>query len=309
MTEIRPKFVSLLANWYSGATLTTILLNSHSQIVSNGESMYFDENDTRRYDCACGKYIEECEFFRTAASHMMLGDGAGWNKNIFVHVPAFSRNPIIRSFLRSWRYEGRIRELFIDSYRPYREMRDAFLRAQVEFFDNAKRISGASIYMDGTKSIRRAQLFARNAAGKEGLRGMRAIHLVRDGRAFCYSYMKNENGRRTLRDASDTWLRYVAQVDTFMETFPQVPVLTVRHEDLCRSTVETVKRICNFLEIPYEDVRTGAGKEAHILGHEMRRVFRGEIKEDTSWQTKLDPGALSALSSTMRGQLKRFGYL
>src|SRR5579872_1271079 len=89
----QPKLVSLLANWYSGATLLTIFLNAHSKIVSNGESMFFDDDDSRRYVCSCGKYIDECEFYESTTASMRLPNGGGWDKRLFVQVPRFSRRP------------------------------------------------------------------------------------------------------------------------------------------------------------------------------------------------------------------------
>lgn len=97
MTE-RPRLVSLLANSYSGATLLTLLLDRHSRIVSNGESMFVSDRDPTRWDCTCGEDIDRCEFYRATARHMRLPDDAGWDKRLFVRVPAFSGNRMRRTF-------------------------------------------------------------------------------------------------------------------------------------------------------------------------------------------------------------------
>lgn len=300
----KPKLVSLLANWYSGATLSTILLDSHSRIVSNGESMFFDANDEKRYDCTCGKFIDECEFYRATTRHMRRPGTEGWDKELFVHVPSLSRNPILRSYLRSWRYDGAVRERFIAAVPRVRRARDRFLEAQLRFFENARALTGSSIYLDGTKSIRRAQLFARSGCE------MKAIHLIRDGRGFGASFLRNEESHvPTVAGAARAWLRYIEQVDGFSRAFPEVPVLTVRYEDVCRSTEATVRAVCRFLEIPYEDLTVSRTKGAHVLGHEMRRSFDGRIVENTSWRERLDPATQMALTSRMRPELERFGYV
>lgn len=305
MTASKPKLVSLLANWYSGATLFTILLDGHSQIVSNGESMFFHDKDERRYDCTCGKYIDECDFYQATTRHMQLPDAAGWDKQLFVHVPSFSRNPVLRSFLGSWRYESALRDHLMNVIPGYRSTRDRFLEAQLRFFANARRLAGATLYVDGTKSIRRAQLFAR-----DGRCEMKVLHLIRDGRGFCASYLKNEGPQgRTVVDAVKTWRRYIAQVDGFSRAFPSVPMLSVRYEDLCRSTAETMRAVCEFLEIPYEDPGEGMMKDAHLLGNEMRRGFDGVIVENTSWRERLDRDTQIELASRMQRPLERFGYL
>jgi len=305
MTTDKPKLVSLLANWYSGATLFTILLDGHSQIVSNGEAMFFDDQDKRRYDCTCGKYIDECDFYRATTRHMKPSDGLDWDKRLFVQVPRFSRNRILRSLLGSWRYESALRERFIDAVPAYRRTRDRFIEAQLRFFANARSRAGATIYMDGTKSIRRAQLFARNECCD-----MKVLHLIRDGRGFCASYLRNESAQPpTVSGGVKTWVRHIAQVDAFSRSFPSIPLLSVRYEDLCRSTEQTIRAVCQFLEVPYEDVSAGIMKDTHILGNDMRRSFNGTIIESTSWRKTLDLDTQAAITSLMRPQLERFGYL
>lgn len=293
----------LLANYFSGATLLTILLSGHRELVSNGEAMFFDDRDEDRYDCTCGKYIDECEFYGAAAAHMRLADASGWDKQLFVHAPKFSRNRIVRSFLGSWRYESALRNGFISALPAYRRIRDRFMDAQLQFFANARRISGAAVYLDGTKSVRRAQLFAR-----DGRSDMKALHLIRDGRGFCSSDLKN-TPNQTITASVKEWLAYIAQVDRFAQAFPSVPVLIVRYEDLCRATEKTLRAIYEFIGVPYEQAGAGIMNDAHILGNRMRKAFSGTIVEDTSWKEKLDPDTQRLLTSLMKRQLERFGYI
>jgi Sulfotransferase family len=300
----KPELVSLFANWYSGATLLTIFLNAHSRIVSNGESMFFDDHDTRRYDCSCGKYIDECEFYESTTRPMRLPGGGGWDKRLFVQVPRFSRKPVLSSLLHSPRFESRLRHGLINVVPAYRGTRDRFLQAQLQFFANARQLSGASVYVDGTKSIRRAQLFAR-----DGRCEMKVLHLVRDGRGFCASYVKNKRPVPSWTDAAEAWVSYIAQVEQFSRAFPSIPVLVVRYEDLCRATADVIRTVCRFLDIAYEEPAGDMMQGAHILGNRMRRTFSGAIVEDTSWKEKLDDSTQAELTSLMKPQLQRFGYL
>ena len=81
----------LLANWYSGATLFNILLNNHTQVVSNGEGFPFLVTDTNQYTCSCGSGLGECEFYRFAGQHMLNEDQSGWDRSVFTQVPSYSR--------------------------------------------------------------------------------------------------------------------------------------------------------------------------------------------------------------------------
>jgi hypothetical protein len=267
--------------------------------------MFFDDEDESRYRCTCGKYIDECDFYQATAGHMRQPNAERWDKRLFVQVPTFSRKPVLRSLLRSSRFASHLRDRCINAVPAYRSIRDRFLEAQLQFFANARSFAGASIYMDGTKSIRRAQLFAADDRSE-----MRVLHLIRDGRGFCVSCVNNlENSDPSLTDAARIWRRYIARVDRFSRAFPSVPVFVVRYEDLCRSTTETIRAICQFLEIPYEEPGVGVMEGAHILGHKMSRSFDGKIIENTSWRDTLGHDTQNKLTSLMKPQLTRFGYL
>ena len=67
----------------------------------------------------------------------------------------------------------------------YRKKAKAFIDANLHFFIKGCEFEGSSFYVDGTKSIRRAELFAKYIEST-----FKVIHLIRDGRAFCYSYDK-----------------------------------------------------------------------------------------------------------------------
>lgn len=301
----KPKLVSLLANWCSGATLFTILLDAHSQIVSNGESLPFSEDDEDRYDCSCGKYIDECEFYSAAAGHMRLPDSSEWDRSLFAQVPKLSKIPVFRSFLQAWMFEGNLRNRIIDAVPSYRETMKRFLDAQLRFFENARRLAGATIYLDGTKSTRRAQLFAR-----DGRSEMKVIHMIRDGRGFSRSYLRGwGHETRNVATPAHLWLHYIREVDKFAKAYPSVPLLTVRYEDLCRSTAETMKSVYRFLEVPYEEVDRENLHTTHLLGNTMRRRFDGNIREDTSWKTELDGRTQRRITSIMESGLSRYGYL
>ena len=299
------RLASLFSNWYSGATLFTILLDNHSEIVSNGEALPFDSGDDTRYVCSCGKSLEECEFYHGAAGHMRTPDTGRWNPEVFVQVPSFSRNRLMRFVLGSPRVENILRSYLIERIPRYRRTRNLFLDAQLQFFTKATRLAKASLYLDGTKSIRRAQLFAR-----DGRCDQKAIHVVRDGRGFCHSYLKNRHlTENDTFKAAREWLYYIWQVDKFSKDFPRIPILTVRYEDLCRSTATVMEAVTRFLDIPYEEPTAIDMKEKHILGNRMRRTFKGEIVEDKSWTEQLSPKMQAEITRMTRRELERFGYL
>ena len=302
--EKKSKLIILLANWYSGATLFTILMNRHSKIVSNGEGFPFNRNDMKRYRCSCGKYLDECNFYRNVGSHMREEDGSRWNREVFVREPSFSSKSSINRFLLSPRFDSSQTSFLISMISKYRYTLFHFLQAQYEFFKKATEYANASVFMDGTKSIRRAQLFARDDNMQ-----LQVINLVRDGRAFCHSYIKNRKlETNQYGKAAQEWKDYINLAEMFHSNFSHIDYINIRYEDLCDQPDETLTSIFSFLDLPYEDVLTNPGHEMHILGNRMRNTFNGEIRKTTAWKEDLSDSDIKQIDSIIGRELKRFNY-
>ena len=300
-----PALNFMLANWYSGATLLALVISRHSQVECNGETFPFGPRDTSRYDCTCGQYLDECEFYRTACSHMWSGDVNGWDHSVFCQVPALSRNSLLDRLLKSVETVPTMIRPVARWSRSNRGRQRAFVDAHVQFYDQAVEYSGRSVYVDGTKSIRRAQLFLENTP-----RRLRIVHLIRDGRAFANSFRKNRHMDMTaLPQAANQWNEYIHHVDQFQRRSGRVEVLTLRYEDLCRKPEEFLNELFTFLGVPYEDVLSAPRSDAHVLGNRMRREFTNVIREDESWKQEIDDAGHESLNQMMHEGLTRFGYL
>jgi hypothetical protein len=172
--------------------------------------------------------------------------------------------------------------------------------------ENSLRQRQARIYLDGTKSVRRALLFAAAPQVR-----MKVIHLVRDGRGFCFSYLKNRKLPRTqLPLAARVWHNTIKAIDRFQARFPHIPVLNVRYEDLCRDLSATLHRVCHFLEVPYEPAleSTSSARPCHVMGNRMRLNFSGQVEECLRWQRELAPTDIDFLNRTLQGGLERYHY-
>lgn len=305
MGDEKVNLVMLFANWYSGATLFTILVNNHSQIVSNGETFPFSITDRNRYQCSCGLYTDECDFYRYAAAHMRSSDDKEWNRHLFVQTPEYQTLGIVSRYLNSARLNGTIRSYILNHHRKLRSQRDEFLHAQCEFFIRAMDYNNATVYMDGMKSIRRAQYFAceRNI-------DLKVVNLVRDGRAFCYSYVRNEGLSKTdLSRATLYWNNYLDLSDRFRASFPEVRFIDIKYEDLCRDLERTLCRLYKFLGLEYQQFNINNGSKVHILGNRMRKTFTGEIKEHIEWKSDMSQSEIKQMTLGMQKYLARYGYI
>lgn len=305
MGDERINLVMLFANWYSGATLFTILANNHSQIVSNGETFPFSVTDRNRYQCSCGMYIDECDFYRYAAGHMRSRDGKEWDRRLFVQIPEYQTFGILNRYLNSARLNGTVRSYILNHNRELKNQRNEFLGAQCEFFVRAMEYSNATVYMDGMKSIRRAQYFA-----CEANIDLKVVNLVRDGRAFCYSYIKNEGLSNTdLSRATSYWNNYLDLSDRFRTSFPNVGFIDIRYEDICRDQKGTLGSLYKFLNLEYQPFNINNENKAHILGNRMRKTFTGEIREHIEWKSCMSQSEIRYMNLGMQKHLAKYGYI
>jgi hypothetical protein len=295
-----------LAAPYSGTTLFAILLARHSQISSDGEIFPFGYHTPVL--CSCGKTQVECPYYREAAAHLLDADGKSWNAELFAPYPTYCRfEPVDRALGRLWSNgalgfaQDCLRAL------PHWQRQDrAFVAAHLRFMENSLRLRQARIYLDGAKSVRRAVLFA--AAPQVS---MKVIHLVRDGRGFCFSYLKNRKLPRThLPLAARVWHNSIQAIDRFQARFPHIPVLNLRYEDLCRDLPATLLRVCRFLDVPYEPALESASsaRPCHVLGNRMRLNFSGQVEECLRWQRELAPAEIHFLNRMLGRDLDRYQY-
>lgn len=299
------KVVSLLSNWYSGATLLSILLGSHSELVCNGETFPFGSEDPNIYECTCGKKLINCQYYSYAGKPFISYGPKRWDRTLFRMLPAYSQSRLINMCLNSLNFSI-LNDKLVSLYPPYRAALSKYLRCHKIFMDRGLTYYSAIKYVDGTKAIRRADLFAKY----ENIR-LKVLYLVRDGRAFCYSYVKNMKlAKNELSIAANMWLKHIQIVDRFHRRNPGVPFMVLRYEDLCRAPDEMCNRLCQFIGIRNENIfdELHVRSERHILGNRMRLNFGGSIVEDISWQNVLSLKERKLIEELMAEGLDRYGY-
>lgn len=296
----------LLSNWYSGATLLSLLLDSNPDIVCNGETFPFGINDTRRHNCSCGEYIDQCDFYKNTTNinpDFKFPDN--WDYEFAIVNPKFHRNKLLNRFLSSPVRDSEMRDALI-KYLNISSDIESFVDKQLEFMKNAISYQNAKLYIDGTKSIRRAQLLAKYSS----LEKIKVIHLIRDGRAFCNSYRKNQSiSEDNLIQAAIRWNDYISLVDQLENRFKNIEVMHIRYEDICNFQDSTLQSIVDFLpeDLAYKFGKSGV--KAHILGNRMRTNFDFKIVEDLSWKKEIKKTTTEVITKKMKDNLKRFSYI
>ena len=303
----RLKLAMLASGPFSGATLFSFLLDRHPLIVCGGET--FPTNATEnRGRCSCGVEQIDCEFYRRAASHMLAPDGRSFDDDLFRFAPHYLGNDYCNRALDSFWLNAsinRLQQAACKTIPALSSKEHKFARAHEKLYRNTLQATGAEVVVDGTKEFRRGELFARS-----GRFGLKVIHFIRDGRAFCFSFRKNRRKKVTLAEGARFWVKHIRKVDVFAKRFRPIAVLHVRYEDLCRDLVPTLKSICEFLDLSYDErMQSGSDAEQHLLGNKMRLTFDGKITERTSWKSELSKTELDEITEIMRPGLVRFQYL
>ncbi len=296
----------LLSNWYSGATLFSLLIDKHPDVVCNGETFPFSKSDKRRHLCSCGAYIDECDFYnKTTSIDKKKNFPMSWDYNYAVICPEYSRKKLLNSFFSSPVRDGYLRSKLAKILRVDKTER-RFLTQQRNFAQKAIEYSNARIYVDGTKSIRRAQLFAHHFPKEK----IKIIHLVRDGRAFCNSYLKNRKMKETnIIKAAKEWNDYISLIDKLERGYPNLEIISIRYEDLCRKRCSTMENLFDFFDLNYSESCLQKGQASHMLGNRMRKSYNFDIREDLSWKEQLSENSIELITDVMRLNLIRFSYL
>ena len=299
-----PKVVFLISAPYSGATLLSILMNQHPEISSDGEIFPYIRGS--EVICSCGKPQIECEYYRTVASSMIRTDKNEYDDRIFYYVPRYINNYYLsRSFEGFWINDlaHKVRN-FISLIPRFKKLEDEFLTHHIELFSKSLKLRNASVYFDGSKSVRRAEFFAEKKLTSK------MIYLIRDGRAFCSSFLKNkELSQSCLSMAAKVWQQSIKKVDVLIRRLPNVKILDVRYNDLCKSPERELKRIWAFLGLNYEEAFLEYHRnDMHILGNRMRNEYTGMIREDQSWKTQMSQEDILLLNSLLERELSRFNF-
>jgi hypothetical protein len=136
---------------------------------------------------------------------------------------------------------------------------------------------------------------------------VRVIHLFRDPRGNAASIMKHTG--TDAATAAKQWRHYNVEARRVRRYLPADAWLSLGYEELCADPAATFDRISDFLGVPRAEIRVGArGQASHIIGNKMRLKALSEIREDRSWETRLDPGALATVARISGPTSRQLGY-
>ena len=291
-----PTVVYVSASQYSGSTLASFLLNTHSAMATLGHSTGWPFGEHEAFYCSCGELLEQCPFYREisrsfAENHLpfdirnfgteyRLARHDRLNRYLTASLPAFESSALekLRDTIVEW----------IPGVANRLAQQD---KANWTLINAALINSGASIYVDNSHDPYRLRKLTRI----EGLE-LKNIHLVRDPRGVVLSCMKNANWSASL--AVHLWQRRQRDIVRIGAELSN-PSLRIYYEDLCRETDRILALIHQFAgAAPQPFPGSFDSAEHHILGNAMR-LRDNQIRFEERWRRELQAPDLDTVNASL----------
>jgi hypothetical protein len=266
------RLVYICGSGHSGSTLLTFLLNGHSSMVGLSEVIHINT-----------RWMTETEthraFWSQVASQYESDNGRSFAE-LRIKTPSGAKV--------LWWTDTQVDE--------WVERNCAMLQA-------VSHLAGKPILVDATKNWQRLYLLERSRRFD-----LHVIHLVRDGRAVVNSYLRK---RIAFGRALRAWLTPSVAAIPLRRLVARDRWLRIRYEDLTADTEATLRRICDFVGVPFENQMLDFRRHPYVgIGGNGMRRRQGEqrITSDTRWHHELTTSSLIRFAA-LGGLLNRYyGY-
>jgi len=325
METHRPVLVYLLAASHSGSTLTAMLLNAHSEILSVGELKATNLGDTTEYLCSCQSKIRSCRFWERVSVAMQ-----NYNQDFHVYESLTSLRAIqsryVQRLLRPL-HRGRmlefVRDVLLQFSSVWRRELPLWQKRNRDLVQSVSNLSACRFVVDSSKiGIRLKYLFQ-----DEDIR-IKVIRIVRDGRAVALTYMDPDqfadasvpsmrgggtgracDHRLSMKRAATEWRRSNEEAEAVIASLPSPDVLQVSYEDLCMSTSKTLDSIHQFLGVSHsENHKSFKSVVHHVIGNGMRLDQSSKVVLDERWREILSKDELTDFEKYAGDLNKKYGY-
>jgi hypothetical protein len=301
-------YVCIPGSPFTGSTLLGTLLNEHPDCASIGAAVGLPRRpDLSTYLCSCGARFRDCEFWNDIASRTAaLGhpvdvfQSGFWNTHL-----RLARRPTLNGLLA--------RSLGADALNDIRDAvvgrlpgaRQAILRMGWNSWSLAAAVlarTGKSVFIDTSRDHQRPKYLAMHPR-----LDVKVIHLCRDARGNSASIMKHTGADAAT--AARQWRHYNVEARRVRRYLPERAWLSLRYEDLCADPPAVFDRIADFLGVPRASIQIGArAGESHIIGNKMRLKAVSEIREDRSWESRLNGEELAVMARIAGPTSRELGY-
>ena len=159
------------------------------------------------------------------------------------------------------------------------------------FYEAAAEDAGMSRWGDDTPSyLKRMRRIQR------ALTEARFVHVVRDGRDTLAARPAEINTGAAIA-TGQRWNKKVRSVR--VQAHLMNHLIEIRYEDLIADPEATLRRVCEFIELPYDDAMTEPPERSRI---------ENDLGPVGSWRERLEPEHLEAFEEVAGKMLDELGY-
>ena len=293
-----------MAASHSGSTLLAMLLGSHPQATTIGDTAGTSYRKDPDYRCSCGCKAQECPFWLHVIDQMArrgldldvkdFGTRFGYPKHRFIErvLHAEHRGPILETIRDSvlWLSPG------------WRLQFRTIAERNVALVEILNRVANSQILIDSSKHPHRVKFLLRIPELE-----VKVIHLVRDGRGVAHTYI-NDNGW-SVENSAIEWRHGIQAAEKLLARLDRDVWRQVRYEDLCSDPQAELEKLCVFLNLDHSRVNMDFRSAGlHVFGNKMRLSSEQAIRLDNKWRTELTDSEISTIEHLVGGQLIRYGY-
>lgn len=298
------KLAFIMAASHSGSTLLAMLLGSHPQATTIGDTAGTSNRKNPDYRCSCGYKAQACPFWQRVIDQMA-------RRGINVDVTDFGTRfeyPESRFINRALHAEhrGPVLEIIRDSVLwlsvEWRRQFRTIAERNVALVETVTKVTNSQILMDSSKLPHRLKFLLRIPELE-----VKVIHLVRDGRGVAHTYIQ-DNGWSVEKSAIE-WRRGILAAEKLLARLDRDKWIQVRYEDLCSDPQGELEKLCVFLDLDPSQVNMDFRSAGlHVFGNKMRLSSEQVIRLDNKWRTELTDSQVSTIEHLVGEQLVRYGY-
>ena len=251
----------IICSGHCGSTPLDLILDSHSMIIGLGEFVNLKKDNL----CTCGEIIRECSLWSDVINnHFKLK-----NLNVVKSLSDFYFN----------------REIYYAvENKQFNRLNDEndLLELNYNIYKQILTKNNVQILIDSSKNIDRVSFLAQH----ENIDPI-IIHLVRDGRAVMWSYIK-KYGKKISMISLRSWFITNLKTEIFARE-NKYKYICIRYKDFTNNPEKILKKILTILNLQYEPemLQYRHFKHHQVGGNRMRFRQDETIKEDTSWKNHL----------------------
>ena len=139
---------------------------------------------------------------------------------------------------------------------------------------------------------------------------IKVIHIVRDGRAVASSFIPLEWGPNTIIKAAHFWIEKVCYGLAAESCCAEI-VMRIKYEDLVSYPVDTLKKLCSWLNLEYQSGMTsgkGFKVTAYSAKHHSLVGKKADRKRIDAWAKHLSDREIEIFESLTDNLLQYLGY-